>query len=207
MELWIQKYCTVTPLKISVNGKLISEIDNMESFDKSLVQTYRNLGLNYPKFFKMDNLSKLTILATECLLKDNDRDTNGLNENMAVILSNASSSMVTDQNYHNTISNPENYFPSPSLFVYTLPNICIGEICIKYKIFGSNMFFISQIFDPSSLFFYVNELFKDEPNANCLTGWVECNQNGYEAFVMLVGEMPGQNKFDIKTIDFLYNNK
>ena len=40
------------------------------------------------------------------------------------------------------IQNKESYYPSPAVFVYTLPNICIGEISIKYKLYSENSFFI-----------------------------------------------------------------
>ncbi|MCX6226111.1 MAG: hypothetical protein NTV01_15395, partial [Bacteroidia bacterium] len=180
------------------------DVDIQESLEKSLVQTYRNLGFDYLKFFKMDNLSKLAILAAENVLKGTDLYSKTCNDNVAIVLANASSSLVADTNFQHTISDPENYFPSPSLFVYTLPNISIGEICIKYKIFGSNMFFINQKFDASTLYFYVNELFENASTDYCITGWVECNENAYEAFLLLVTKGLSQYKFDINTIDFLY---
>ncbi len=39
-----------------------------------------------------------------------------------------------------------------TLFVYTLPNILIGEICIKFKIQGESNFFVSQFVDYKNLF-------------------------------------------------------
>ncbi|MCE5344950.1 MAG: hypothetical protein LLG13_01515 [Bacteroidales bacterium] len=207
MGLIINKYCSITPHKVCVDGLKIFDINDQQSLEKSLVQTYRNLELEYPKFFKMDNLSKLAILASECLLKNTELYKIADKGNVALVLSNASSSLVTDSNYHLTIDDPKNYFPSPSLFVYTLPNITIGEICIKHKIYGENIFFVSEHPDASALYVYVNELFERTNTEYCIAGWVECNVNTYEAFLLLVGKGSNGDTFDVKTIDNLYNTK
>jgi hypothetical protein len=206
MELSIQKYCAITPRRVCINGQTLIEVEAQESPEKSLIQTYRNLELDYRKFFKMDNLSKLATLAAESLLKDTELYQIADKDNMAVVLANTSSSLVTDAKYQQTINDPENYFPSPSLFVYTLPNIAIGEICIKHKIYGENIFLISQHFDAQTLYLYVNELFENTNTQHCITGWVECNETTYEAFLLLVGKETNGNTFNIYTLDNLYKN-
>jgi len=207
MELSIQKYCTIFPLEVGINGQKLIDVEVQESLEKSLVQTYRNLGLEYLKFFKMDNLSKLATLAAECLLKDTELYAITDSDNVAVVFSNASSSLVADVKYQQTINDPGNYFPSPSLFVYTLPNITIGEICIKHKIYGENIFLISQFFNAQTLHLHVNELFEKTNTRYCITGWVECNEATYEAFLMLVVNEKSDNVFDINTLENLYKNK
>lgn len=207
MELSIQKYCTILPQEVCINGHRLIDVDVQESLEKSLVQTYRNLGLEYLKFFKMDNLSKLATLAAECLLKDTELYAKTDNNNVAVVLSNASSSLVTDAKYQQTINDPGKYFPSPSLFVYTLPNISIGEICIKHKIYGENIFLISQFYNAQNLYLHVNELFEKTNTRFCITGWVECNEATYEVFLMLVVKEKSDNAFDINTLENIYKNK
>ena len=122
-------------------------------------------------------------------------------------MANASSSLVTDLNFQQTITDARNYFPSPSLFVYTLPNIAIGEICIRHKIYGENVFLISKKFDADILYFYVNELFEKTDTLNCITGWVESNDSTYEAFLLLVERGINGNIFDRNIIDNLYKTK
>jgi hypothetical protein len=204
MNLTIQKYCALSPRKVSVNGSILLEVEEQDSLEKSLIQTYRRLELNYLKFFKMDNLSKLATLAAEIILKDTVLFELSEKNDMAVVLANASSSLATDANYQKTISENENYFPSPSLFVYTLPNITIGEICIKHKIYGENVFLVSQKFDADILHFYVDELFKNTNTQHCLTGWIECSENSYEGFLFLVGKGTDGDKFNVETINKLY---
>jgi hypothetical protein len=204
MDLIISRYCSITPGEISIDGKVVATVEHHDSLEKSLVQSYRELGMEYPKFFKMDNLSKLSLLAAECVLKTSDMY--GLTDNgdVAVVLCNASSSLVTDVNYQHTIDDTENYFPSPSLFVYTLPNISIGEICIKYKIYGENMFLVSEKFDIQALYFYVSRLLESTGTNHCLAGWVECNQAWYRGFVMLVEKDGRGEVFTPQNIQVLY---
>lgn len=207
MDLQILRYCTILPGIASINGKKLAEVNAQDSLEKSLILTYRIMGLDYAKFFKMDNLSKLAVLAAECILKETELFRINDKNDVAVVLSNASSSLIADTRYQQTINKPENYFPSPSLFVYTLPNIAIGEICIKHKIYGENAFLISQRFDADLLCFYVNELFENTDTMHCITGWVECNETSYEAFMLLVEKGTSGIKFDINTINNLYLTK
>jgi hypothetical protein len=207
MDLFIQRYCRLLPERLTTDGKLISEFSAQETPEKSLLETYRTTGLNYVKFFKMDNLSKLAVLAAESVLKDTALYHVASNDSVAVVLTNSSSSLVADTNYQRTIEDNKNYFPSPSLFVYTLPNIAIGEICIKHRIYGENLFMISQKFDSRLLNFHVNSLFENSDTQYCIAGWVECNEKSYEAFMLLVGKKASNNKFDFETINELYNNK
>ena len=90
-----------------------------------LVELYRKEVGDYPKFFKMDPLSRLGFIASELLLKKAPKADYG------VLLFNRSSSMVDDIAFQQTIHDRANWFPSPALFVYTLPNIVTGEIAIR----------------------------------------------------------------------------
>lgn len=108
--------------------------------EKTLTDIYRQEIGDYPKFYKMDILSRLAFVAAERLLKNGQWPM--LNGQCPVILFNHSSSLVADRQYLNTISDAGNYFPSPSLFVYTLPNITTGEIAIRHHLQGETSFYI-----------------------------------------------------------------
>jgi hypothetical protein len=60
-----------------------------------------------------------------------------------IVLSNSNASLDADIKYYDSVAN----IPSPALFVYTLPNIVIGEISIKHSFKGENAFFIFDSFD------------------------------------------------------------
>jgi 3-oxoacyl-(acyl-carrier-protein) synthase len=134
---------------------------------------YKHLNINYPKFFKMDVLSKTAFLTCEYLLKDKTIFDKFKGEEIAVILSNGSSSLNTDADYQTTINDRTDYFPSPAVFVYTLPNIMAGEICIRHKISGENSVFISENYNKEFIFDYVKILFETGNTKIAIAGRVE----------------------------------
>jgi hypothetical protein len=130
----------------------------------------------------MDSPSKLGFLTSEVLLNDFPLAEKYAPEEIGVVLFNANSSLDTDKKYFRTVSD----IASPSLFVYTLPNIVIGEICIRNKIKGENHFFISKAFDPELFCGIVENLFETGAVKACLCGWVDWLDDEYKAWMMLV---------------------
>lgn len=104
-----------------------------------LKEQYINLDIDYPKFYKMDVISKMAFIAVENLKKIGPEEW-FLSENIAQILANKHASTFTDIQFIESYSNGKS--PSPSLFVYTLPNIVTGELAIRNKWYGQNLFFI-----------------------------------------------------------------
>ena len=78
-----------------------------------------------------------------------------------------------------------NDIASPSLFVYTLPNIVTGEICIRNNFKGEDAFFVSESFDPGFIENYVNNLLDNNILQTCICGWVELLGNEYKAALFL----------------------
>jgi hypothetical protein len=179
----ITRYCTVKYPEIKLNGSIVYEHSGDPS--EFLKSAYRSLNSAYPKFFKMDNLSKLGFLAAEYLLKDEHLSEKYLPEDISIILQNSSSSLETDEKHQESISDRNNYFPSPSVFVYTLPNIMVGEMAIRHKIKGENVVLISEKPNVDQLFSYVNELFERNRVKCCITGWVEAFHDRQEAILIL----------------------
>lgn len=147
-----------------------------------LLSIYQHFAFNYPKFYKMDNLSKLGWLASEILLKDA-----GLKEayepaGVAVVLANANSSLDNDLKYVKTIAE----IASPSVFVYTLPNIVIGEICIRNNFKGEHAFFIQEEFDSEFIYKQVSYLMDQKLASACICGWVDVLGNDYKAALYLI---------------------
>ncbi len=153
-----------------------------------LTAAYRSLGADYPKFFRMDTLSRLGFIASELLLsavESGDRPAS--RQDRGVIFWNRSASLCNDLHYQKTISDPRNWFPSPSLFVYTLPNIVCGEIAIRNKWYGETMFFIADACDESAILNAVRREFDDRDMNSALCGWLECSDDDvFDAHVFLV---------------------
>jgi hypothetical protein len=190
----ITRYSSIKPPVLLFNGSIVmkQEAGDPTGFLKS---SYRQLNISYPKFFKMDNLCKLAFLSTEILLKDADLLTKYPSEEIGLILLNSSSSLETDEKHQESISDRENYFPSPSVFVYTLPNIMTGEIAIRHKIKGENGVFISENPDPKLIFNLVDELFSKKRVSCCITGWVEAYHDRLSSCLVLV-----ENEEKAKTV-------
>ncbi len=153
-------------------------------FASFLKSVYTHFKTDYPKFFKMDRLSKLAFMATEVLLWQ--PNSSQKNRNMAIILSNRASSLDTDRKYQQSISDEHNFYPSPAVFVYTLPNICIGEISIRHKLHSENSFFIFDAFNPGFLKDYTNSLLHTGKADEVLCGWVDVDEDRFEAFLYIV---------------------
>jgi hypothetical protein len=147
-----------------------------------LAAAYQHFELKYPKFYKMDHLSKLGMIAAEVLLKPGfDRHLYNA-EDIGVVLSNASASLDTDIKYYETVSE----MASPGVFVYTLPNIMIGEICIRNGFKGENAFFVFNSFNPVFIEQYVSYLLNTGILKVCICGWVELIGETYNAVLYLV---------------------
>jgi|TARA_B110000240_G_scaffold90768_1_gene103143 hypothetical protein len=181
---YISSFCSIKNNTISLNGSMVYSNENME-FLEFIKAAYKSLDTNYPKFFKMDGLSKLAILASHVLFK-NENINQDKDNDIAVVFSNKSSSIDTDRKHQKSIENKDDYYPSPAIFVYTLPNICIGEISIKYKLFSENSFFIFENFSAQHLLDYANSLLSAGKTEKVLCGWVELDGNQYEAYLYLV---------------------
>ena len=94
-----------------------------------------------------------------------------------LILSNANASLDVDLRYVKTIPAGA----SPALFVYTLPNIVIGEISIRQHFKGENAFFVFKQFDGNFIAGYVTGLFDNNLVKTCICGWVDILKEDYRA--------------------------
>lgn len=155
-----------------------------------LKEAYETLDNQYAKFYKMDALSKLGIITTHVLLKDVDLPSIH-SEEVGIVLSNTNASIEADVNYYEASKN----FPSPALFVYTLPNIVIGEISIRYKLKGENAFFVSEAFDAKFLEFYVTDLMQQRGIKTCICGWLDVINGHRDACLFLIQQQPNENSF------------
>ena len=170
----------VCPKGVYLNGKVLF---NTRGEENPLKSAYQQLNVDYPKFYKMDVLSKMAFIGTEILLpsfpKELDQE-NGLQ----LIFANSLASQNTDNLFVESYQQLNK--PSPSLFVYTLPNIVTGELCIRHKWYGENCFFVEEAFDPAH-FSEWSQIALNKGNNSCLCAWVEAKTNGeQECFLFLL---------------------
>lgn len=159
----------ITQHGVSVNHKaLLVEAQGKEL----LTDIYKHHLGNYPRFYKMDILSQLGFVASELVLKSILKPDY---EHMAVILFNRSSSLCVDKEYLASIAEPDNYFPSPRTFVYTLPNMVNGEIALRHGINEETAFYILPHKDETVMNHLMRLTLARLTVSCCLVGWLECS--------------------------------
>ncbi len=151
-------------------GKKELEEQEGKEHHSLLTSLYKQMIGNYPKFYKMDGLSRLGFVASEILLNAEKGETD---KERAIIFFNHSSSIASDRNYKESINDKDNYFPSPSIFVYTLPNIVTGEIAIRNHFHGETSFFILPDKDERLMEEILQASCRDDQSKSFLTGWID----------------------------------
>ena len=91
----------------------------------------------------------------------------------AIVLFNHSSSIASDRKYLASIATPAEYFPSPSVFVYTLPNIVTGEIAMRHGYHGETSFYILPHKDQEQMGRILGTAFNDPDTKSILGGWLD----------------------------------
>jgi hypothetical protein len=161
---------------------------------------YKQLAENYPKFYKMDRLSQLGILGAALLLRGKGFPHHLQPTETAIVLANKHSSLDTDTRFVAQLDD----IPSPAVFVYTLPNIVIGEISIRYGIKGEQAFYVMAAPDMVFLQQYVQILFAEGKTKNCLLGWVDIFEDNYLAVIFAISAMKENALGKLFTAENLY---
>ena len=163
-------HVVISPTGIAVDGQ---SLPCEETGKDMLTRIYKQSIGDYPKYYKMDMLSRLGFIASELLISAEGKERFVANEQRAIILFNHSSSIHADTNYLASIKEPDNYFPSPSLFVYTLPNIVAGEIAIRNHYYGETSFYILPKQDEETICQVQQAAFRDPMTHSMITGWLD----------------------------------
>lgn len=195
----------ITPKGVAVDGSDLT-VENREEDASILSAIYKQYIGNYPKFYKMDQLCKLGFVASELLLQAEKEMLGNKSialsvqkkatsvsspelsrQDRAVVLFNHSSSVDADRKYMATISDKDNYFPSPSVFVYTLPNIVTGEIAIRNGYQGETSFYILPKRNDKQMEEVLQTTFCDSQTQSILTGWIDYEDTShFEAELWIV---------------------
>ncbi len=200
-EKYITGFCSINNGIVAKDG--VNIFEQQSDLPGLLLAAYQHLQLTYPKFYKMDNLSKLGWLAAEFLLKDTFHKDQYQPEETGVILANANSSLDDDVKYWDSIRD----VASPSLFVYTLPNIVIGEICIRNHFKGEQAFYIQPKFDVQFIAQQVDYLLNKNIMQACICGWVDVFEQDYKAVLFLVEKKKTEKSviFSADRMDEIFN--
>ena len=171
----------ITPSSLKIDG----EVQEVSSTGKSLLtEIYKAHIADYPKFHKMDVFTKLAFLAADIVAQ---RSKDNQDAERAVILFNNSSSIVADRKHIATFEREGEFYPSPSVFLYTLPNIVTGEISIKHGYKGETSLYILDEYNEQIIDSVVKSTFSQSSVRTMITGWVDCkSEDDFEANIKLV---------------------
>lgn len=159
----------VTPRGITVDGQPLAVT---QTGAKMLTEVYKRYIGDYPKYYKMDALAQLGFVATELLLRQEGEHPERRTDR-AIVLFNHSSSLCADRDYERSIADKANYFPSPSVFVYTLPNIVCGEMAIRHGYHAETSFYILNGKDEAMMHDILRSTFQDSSLRSILAGWID----------------------------------
>ncbi len=180
----IKSHCVIRERTIAVDGKIFAKAEAAVSLNDFLKTAYRQLEIDYPKFHKMDALCKAVFLATELLARENGP----YDSRTALIFSNYSSSLLSDNRHASDIFNMVDPVASPATFVYTLPNIAMGEVSIRHKLHSENVFFIFDSYLPEFLVPYNESILDSQRTEDIISGWTEVGEQGCDLFLYLIGK-------------------
>ena len=159
----------ITQDEIVVDG---NRLDVKSHGKEMLTEVYKTKIGNYPKFYKMDMLSRLAFVVSELLIGCDEENDDHSNDR-AVVLFNHSSSIIADRQYVKSIE-IDDFFPSPAAFVYTLPNITTGEIALRNGYHGETSFYILVERNEKLMQRVIKSTFIDRDIKSVIGGWIDC---------------------------------
>ncbi len=184
-DLETAHHVRITPDGAVVDGCLI----DVDSANCLLTSLYKSCIGDYPKFYKMDGLTRLAFVASELLLQCEGGSRLSDTDSRAIVLYSKSGSIRTDAQFIATIKDREAYFPSPSLFVYTLPNITAGEIAIRNKYRGETLFVLLGSKDGHIIDAVNHAMMRDHDVRSLIAGWIEYTDDlAFEADIYLINK-------------------
>lgn len=163
---------TITPSGIVTDGTPLPTGDATTP-GQLLTWLYKHHIGNYPKYYKMDKMCRLGFIASELLLQVEGTERFVERDDRAVVFFNSLSSLNADKAYFESIAHHDDFFPSPSLFVYTLPNIVTGEIAIRNLLHGETAFYVIPHRDDALMHQVMQATAADTTTRSIVGGWLE----------------------------------
>lgn len=171
----------LTDNSLKIDGK---DVVTSSTGKELLTELYKQYIGNYPKFYKMDMLSRLAFVASELLIQQEfSEPIEG--EERAIAIFNATTSIDSDRKHIETIK--ETGIASPSVFLYTLPNIMLGEIAIKHQYQGETSLYLLAEKDEALMQQIVGSMLQQTETKSLLTGWIDCrDEQSFEADIRII---------------------
>jgi hypothetical protein len=197
--LYIHQYIQWNGDNIKRNGSCSLYHASEQDPHEIVLNIYKQTGINYPKFFKMDLLSRVAFLASEMVIPETITESK---DHIATIISTTSGCLDVDKKFDES----RQTHASPALFVYTLPNIMLGEICIRNGFKGEQMCTIAEDADADWLDFYISDLLNNRNTEACLCGYAEATEHSINATLLWVSKIPSALPFNAINLKQIFNS-
>lgn len=185
-----------------VDGLLISKLSEEEAKTTSerLNLFYKKAGFKYPKFFKMDPLCKAGML---CLMPFADYlHAHPKGSEGGLLVFTDSGCRMADEEHLRLMRESAT---SPAVFVYTLPNIVLGEWSIFSRWVGYGQCFLINAFKTSYLAERISAFKADFPGAPVLAGWLSVSEDSLEGMLFICSEGMQTEQEIAKQISDIYH--
>lgn len=140
-----------------------------------LESLYTFLRMDYPRFFKMDPLAMLGAVLSQELAAGKTWDAR-----TGIVVGNKHSSYRADIRH---LENMKQQVPGPANFTYTLPNIALGEMAIRFGWKGETAVWVSEQPD----FIRMEQLLRSNMEltgaTDMLAGWMDAGPEGTAGFL------------------------
>lgn len=192
----IRHYIRLQPGRITLDGRAISAPHTAE-------EIYQLLQRPYIKFFKMDVLCKWAWLGAEYLLGHGEQSVyrQFSREKIAVAFFTGNGCIDVDTRYRESM----HVIASPALFVYTLPNIMLGEVCIRHGFKGEQICMVQSAPDFNEIYFYVTDILAQAGMDACICGWADAYDATADVCFFWVTKEPGNTAFTAANMEKLYH--
>ncbi len=167
-------YDVVKRLRITAEGLWVDDqAVPLEGRGPALVtEIFKKYLADGSRFFKMDLYSRLAYAGTSLLAKDALEGYDP--EDVALFVFTQQGSLLADRKHLSTFSNPDEFFPSPAVFINTLPNVVLGEIAVKNNIKGETTLVLLPDRDEATIQRIMEASLAATRPAVVLCGWVDC---------------------------------
>ncbi len=175
----------LTPSEVRIDGEAVSfESTGVEL----LTEIYRKCLPANPKFHKMDLYSRLAYAGASLALKGapGDCDPCGI----AMLLFTENGSVLADRRHLSAFRGEEGFYPSPAVFVNTIPNAVLGEIAVQYGIKGETDLVMLPRRDENVMRTVTGVTLNAVRPDAAVCGWVDCTGgDSFSADVVLYGKV------------------
>lgn len=139
---------------------------------QSITDIYKERLNDGPKFYKMDSFSRLAYVATTLVSEKSIAKYDPTR--VAVVIFTLNGSVLADRKHLSTFCNPDEFYPSPAVFINTLPNVVLGEIAARNNIKGETTIVILPERDEEIMKTIIEATLSQTNPEALICGWVDC---------------------------------